>query len=133
VFVRKKASKKSTLAHVVAEPADKSDQIRAVIEIAADLELPSDAERFRSRVEELLMHFGATSVCKRVRLYFDENPYVKKRKVMPEINATYTKYDRIDEIYCDGKKYYVHAEEEVYGTPEHEIVHSYRVKVVSRS
>ena len=131
MFVRNKASKKSTLAHVVAEPADKSDQIQIVIQIAADVELPSDPESFRNRVAELLRRLG--SVCKRATLYFDENPYAKRKKFIPELNATYTLYDRIDMIDCDGEKYYVHAEEEVYRTPEHEIIHSYRVKVVSRS
>jgi hypothetical protein len=131
MFVKKKTSE-STLMHTIARTTvDKSDQIQTVMQIAADVELPSDPENFRNRVAELLRHLG--NVCKRATLYFDESPYARRKKFIPELNATYTVYDRIDVIDCDGEKYYVHAEEEVYRTPEHEIIHSYRVKVVARS
>jgi hypothetical protein len=131
-FVKEKTSK-STLMHAVAEAVDKSEQIRSVIEAAVDLVLPGEVEKFRSRVEDLLKYFRGRSVCKRVVLYFDEEPTIKKRRVIPEIDAVYTEYERVDEINCDGEKYYVHAEEEAYRMPEYEIIHSYRVKKVEKA
>jgi hypothetical protein len=130
----KKRTKKSVPMRVAETTVDKSGQIRSVIETVADMLLPSDAEKFRSRVEDLLKYFMGGSICKRVAsLYFDEEPSVKKRRVIPELDATYTLYDRIDMIDCDGERYYVHAEEEAYRFPEHEIIHSYRVKVVEKA
>jgi hypothetical protein len=134
MFVKKKTNK-SMLMHAVDETTiDKSEQIRSVIETVADMLLPGDVEKFRSRVEDLLKYFMGRSICKRVAsLYFDEKPSVKKRRVIPEIDAVYTEYDKIDEINCDGETYYVHAEEEVYRLPEYEIIHSYRVKKVEKA
>jgi len=131
-FVKEKTSK-STLMHAVAETVDKSEQIRSAIEAAVDLMLPGEVEKFRSRIEDLLKYFMGRSVCKRVALYFDEEPTIKKRRVIPEIDAIYTEYERVDEINCDGETYYVHAEEEAYRMPEYEIIHSYRVKKVEKA
>ena len=105
-----------------------AESIKNVIEDVAKF-LPMDSTDFAGRIEEFLRF---RNICREVEFWFDEYATTKAKKVFKEVPINVEVYDSIDEVVCDGKRFYIYATMKMYVVYDKSIyiIDSYKVHKV---
>jgi hypothetical protein len=93
-------------------------------EILSELKLVATPALLMDFVRKIEGFMRIHKVCEKAELWFDENPYAKI--VQLDVDVEYSREHHLDELVCDGEKYEIEAEYEMYTVGDTEIVHSFR-------